>query len=198
MGRIVFPASPLSEENICRLDEECFCRLGHAPLNVELPEEAGGRQLVNWMNHCVRYGHSSWEDFLVSSLDLPVLGELRQLQPQLRTGWIIGDGLDHSIPTSPDGELRDAGVSCLIPSLSSLRSLALALAERRTHPELRVLAKTVSGPDEARSAVRWGVDGVICDEPEEVRRLVAVASEWCPQVIAGGSSAQRRSEAISW
>jgi len=153
-----------------------FRWLNQAPLNIEASDQADGAELVKWLNTCVRYGHSGWEDFLLSSSDLAFLSDLRRRRSELRTGLIVGGGDTEELDLrSVETTVRRCGANCVVLSLPSLRSLAIGLAARRHNPELRIVMKLINRPGDLRSALAWGADGVISDDPARIRVAMGLA-----------------------
>ncbi len=164
------PGSSLTEPDLLRLDER-ICHLSpRATLCIEISRLDDVSALVNWLSAQVRYGHSGWENFLVSSTDAGNLARAQAIQPELRTGLIIDPRSEAANPDSLLAALRLLKADCVLPSSDAL---AEALLARASLPALKVLVRIDHSGAEAISAREQGADGVVTRQPNEVATAVA-------------------------
>jgi glycerophosphoryl diester phosphodiesterase len=129
---------------------------------------------------------------VVQSFDWRALVEVERLRPEFFTGfttveqdwsdtlqrgqpgaspWLGGLDLDDG-PTTPAAAVRHLGGSVWQPFYQDLRPADLDEAHRLG---LRVVVWTVNDPGVMRSLIEAGVDGIITDYPDRLRRVMGEA-----------------------
>lgn len=161
-------------ERIATLAEVCaFAREQGMRLNVELKMRGIGADVVRLLRH-----ERVVEQVLVSSFWDEDLAEIAAVAPDAPRAFLMG------IPTfRPDVRLRESW-----PFLDLKRVGAVAWHPAWQIPLLdhvapivqragyRVHVWTVNDPDEMRRFLRLGVDGIMTDTPDVLRRMVPVAA----------------------
>lgn len=152
--------------------ESFFWKMGGDCVFNILPEgRACIPQLVDWIESGVRYGHASWDSFLISSPEMSILRYLRLLRPdhgEIRLGLSM-------LPDSSCSPLElldsavDLGVELVQGDLSLLDTSLLAMIRDR---RFRIMAENVNGPNQLRRAISLGLDGITTRYPEHVHELI--------------------------
>lgn len=104
-----------------------------------------------------------------SSFNHFTLKKLKALDPGVRTGMLYADGLCDAA-----GYGKSLGVDALHPALYHLQYPDLAEGIRREKLKLHVW--TVNEIPHIQAALAWGVDAVITDYPDRVRKVLDGAS----------------------
>ncbi|MCC6524778.1 MAG: glycerophosphodiester phosphodiesterase [Polyangiaceae bacterium] len=160
------------------------CRARGLALNVELKHDVPDRRALVVAAARALGGHDPAHPLLVSSFDPVMLLGLRLLLPRqpvallMHRDWPAGEPAQHARPSL---------AARLPPSARRLvsRAALAAVAAAAVHPErtlvtaasvrawqargLRVHVWTVDAAAEVRDLHHLGVDGFICDAPEQVR-----------------------------
>ncbi len=142
--------------------EEALAALSPARLvNVELkgPEEDSG--LEQRVLEVVRAA-GMVERVVFSSFHPAHLRRLRRLDDGLALAILYGVGLFHPVPWRLVEELRLEALHPWMPAVSA------RLVKKAHDRGLRVRVWTVNGAAEARRLARWGVDGIISDDPRQM------------------------------
>ncbi|ABU57313.1 glycerophosphodiester phosphodiesterase [Roseiflexus castenholzii] len=158
-------------ERVATLAEVCvFARERGMQLNVELKARGIGADVVRLLRN-----EQVIDQTLISSFWDEALAEIAAIDPDLPRALLMG------IPTfRPDVRLRESWPflelkrigavawhpACQIPLLDHV----LPIVRRAGY---RVHVWTVNDPDEMRRFLRVGVDGIITDTPDVLRRIVA-------------------------
>lgn len=104
-----------------------------------------------------------YQQTIVSSFHPPTVTRLRQLDPRLRTGQLLGDVGD---PVAALDSVVAAGHQAIHPWVGSLTGdTAGALVAAAHSAGIWVLVWTVNDPADLRHLAAAGVDGVIVDDP---------------------------------
>lgn len=145
---------------------------GDCVLNFLLDGSACIPQLVEWIESGVRYGHTSWNSFLISSYDMSTLRNLRLIRPdhcEMRLGIVMpfdsrgnhSEFLESAMELGV--EVVQGDISLFDNSLlESIRSLGF-----------KVMAENVNGPHQLRQAIDLGLDAVTTRYPERVREFIS-------------------------
>lgn len=157
-------------ERVATLAEVCvFARERGMQLNVELKARGIGADVVRLLRN-----EQVIDQTLISSFWDEALAEIAAIDPDLPRALLMG------IPTfRPDVRLRESWPflelkrigavawhpACQIPLLDHV----LPIVRRAGY---RVHVWTVNDPDEMRRFLRVGVDGIITDTPDVLRRIV--------------------------
>jgi glycerophosphoryl diester phosphodiesterase len=107
------------------------------------------------------------ETTLVTSRDYPALRKCRDLDPDLRTGALVGSRLLSPGTLAPRGLLTALcvpGALTLAPDVAAIREAGL-----------ECYAWGVDDPLDARRFIEWGVAGLVTDRPDLVSPVVARA-----------------------
>ncbi len=104
------------------------------------------------------------DDVLVSSFNLATINRVRELDPELPTGFLSVVGFD---PLDAAGAAHHHGHGAVHPDVRSLVGPAAEAVVARAHElGLDVNVWTVNDPDEIRRLAAAGVDAVITDVPD--------------------------------
>lgn len=161
-------------ERVATLAEVCaFARERGMQLNIELKERGIGADVVRLLR-----SERVTDHVLISSFQDEALIEVAAVAPDLPLALLMG------IPTfRPDVRLRESW-----PFLDLKRVGAVAWHPAWQIPLLdhvvpivrragyRVHVWTVNDPDEMRRFLRLGVDGIITDTPDVLRRMIVESS----------------------
>jgi len=142
-------------QRIPTLDEVLELARGRLLLNLELKsrrwDEAGLLELTQALDR-----HRARGRVLVTGFDADLIDELRDREPHLRLGYILGRG---AVP--------GWAFSAKVGFLSAERSLVdAAFLEFAVAASKSVHAWTVNDPDDMVHLMDLGVDGVITDDPQ--------------------------------
>lgn len=156
-------------ERIPFLEEALELAGGETGVNVELKfdsRRADPGPLVRRALAVIR-GAGRAENVLVSSFHHGALALLRRLDAGIAIGVLVHPP---GIPTTSGVRIAERlGAGWLIYSGGNIRKAFVARAAARG---IRAMEYTVNTPARVRRALRYGVDGVITNEPGAVRALV--------------------------
>jgi len=102
------------------------------------------------------------DSVLISSFDGQVVAHVRDLAPEMPAG-LLQSAADPYVAVS-------VRATAYLPEVTALT--ADVVASCRSHG-LRVITWTVRTEEEARQALRLGVDGIIADDPTMIRKMLA-------------------------
>ncbi len=102
------------------------------------------------------------DSVLISSFDAQVVAHVRDLAPEMPAG-LLQSAADPYVAVS-------VRATAYLPEVTALT--ADVVASCRSHG-LRVITWTVRTEEEARQALRLGVDGIIADDPTMIRKMLA-------------------------
>jgi len=102
------------------------------------------------------------DSVLISSFDAQVVAHVRDLAPEMPAG-LLQSAADPYVAVS-------VRATAYLPEVTALT--ADVVASCRSHG-LRVITWTVRTEEEARQALRVGVDGIIADDPTLIRKMLA-------------------------
>jgi glycerophosphoryl diester phosphodiesterase len=108
---------------------------------------------------------------IVSSFDLPTIDRVRELDPDLRTGF-LSFGLD---PFDVLELARSRGHSAIHPDTWTLGAVATEVVERASGFGIDVNTWTVNDPEMMRQYVAAGISALITDVPDEALRALGRA-----------------------
>ncbi|HEY7427998.1 MAG TPA: glycerophosphodiester phosphodiesterase [Gemmataceae bacterium] len=149
-------------ERVPTLAEAINLSRGRIKLNIELKFYGPDRRLGREVAHLVREQHFE-SDCLVTSFNYDVLQEMKQQNPQARTGLIIAHAL---------GDVSRLEVEALSVRADWLSDKVLRAAHR-LGKEVHVW--TVNDARRMAQLMKRGVDNIITDDPD---LLIQVRSEW--------------------
>uniref|UniRef100_A0A7C2WGK0 Glycerophosphoryl diester phosphodiesterase n=1 Tax=Thermorudis sp. TaxID=1969470 RepID=A0A7C2WGK0_9BACT len=158
------------------LDEVLANLPSHIGINLEIKSSADGdaraadgRRIAASLAARCRREPALVERLLVSSFDIVVLGELRQMRPELRTALCV-------MPFDPLlrqlDRVCEAGLSALHPADAALGADAAHLIERAHRLGMAVNVWTVNSADRIAELAALGVDGIITDDPERAVQVL--------------------------
>ncbi len=101
---------------------------------------------------------------IVLSADPSVLESLRRLDPSVMTGLLFAEGEGNAVKAS-----LDAGARQLCPRAALVTR---ELVEQAHRSDLSVAAWTANEPEEMRSLIAAGVDGIMTDFPDRLRAIL--------------------------
>ncbi len=101
---------------------------------------------------------------VVLSFSTSVLGRVRQLEPLVMTGFLFSDRLP-----SPVAAAVDVGARQLLPRTD--RVTPELVSDAHAH-DVKVVAWTANDPDEMRTLISAGVDGIITNYPDRLVELL--------------------------
>lgn len=101
------------------------------------------------------------DSVLITSFDLQVVSHARALAPEIPAGLLQ--------PAAHPQVAVQLGVAAYLPEIGALTADVMTLCRRH---RLRVIPWTVRTEDQARHALRLGVDGMIADDPVFVRAMM--------------------------
>jgi len=136
-------------------------------INLELKRTSRRDLVVKQLVRCLRWTRTT-KRVVVSSLDPSLLARLKARQPQVSRALLCR--------RNPHQALRNAialGCAALHPHKSLLSP---SLIKRAHAAGLRVHVWTVNHAHEARRLLRLGVDGMVTNVPDRIRRIV----RWSP------------------
>ena len=103
------------------------------------------------------------DSVLITSFDAGVVARVREMAPQIPIGFLHEGAVDPNTAVS----LRAAAY---LPEVVTLTADVVATTRRHG---LRLITWTVQTEEEARRAIRLGVDGIIADDPVLIQRMLA-------------------------
>lgn len=166
IGHLAITDSPLSDANLHALDEQFCCQSAEGHFDVEVSHLADGTALLDRIDSYVRYGHSAWESFLVSSKDPLILSQLHKFQPALRTGLILAPDSRASDIISSLEKLHSLRIDCIITPFRLLRKV---LKARKNYPGIDVFVRFADSLRQAVSSREYGADGAVTRRPFHIR-----------------------------
>ena len=137
-------------------------------LNSNTIRREDPRPLVRKVRDIVRGwdGRGGGGNILISSFHHGALALQRSLAPEIATGVLV---YPPGVPTSSGIRIAlRIGATWLIYSGGNIRASFVVKAHAAG---LRTMEYTVNGPIRFRRALRYGVDGVITNEPGTIRRF---------------------------
>lgn len=145
-------------ESIPTLEQVLSIVGGNAKLCIELKESGLTDYVAELIEHCVKTGKCSYEDFMVSSFNHRELMKLRQRIPQIKIGAIL-----YGIPLN----ISDLKTSFNADSLHvSTEFINQELIDEGHAHGMTVFAYTVNNADSFRSVLAMGIDGICSDYPD--------------------------------
>ncbi len=158
------------------LDEVLASLPPHLELNLEVKSPPGdgrtaeGHRIAACLAARCRREPALVERLLVSSFDMAVLRELRQMVPELRAGLC-------TLPFDPllrqPERMREAGLTALHPADAALGTDAASLIEQAHRLGIAVNVWTVNSPERIAELATLGVDGIITDYPDRAIKALA-------------------------
>ena len=129
------------------------------------PEDRAAADLVELL-----HSRDRRDDVLVSSFNLATIDRVRDLDPDIATGFLTLVGLD---PLEGVAVAHDRGHRAVHPDVRSLPGPAAdAVAERAHELGLAVNVWTVDEPSEIRRLAAAGVDGIVTNVPDVAREAL--------------------------
>lgn len=119
------------------------------------PEESMAALVVDTLREAGRI-----DDVVVSSFGLACIDRVHQLEPSLRTAWLVVDRGDHAALIDRAAASGHRGIHPIAPMVDP------AFVERAHAAGLFVNVWTVDDPDAIRRLAAMGVDGVVTNVPD--------------------------------
>jgi glycerophosphoryl diester phosphodiesterase len=158
-----------ADERVPLLEEALHIAGGGTGVNIELKFDSRREHpgpLVRRVRDIVR-GFRHRESLLVSSFHHGALALLRSVAPDIDTGILV---YPPGVPTTSGVRLaRRIGALYLIYSGGNIRE---SFVVRARMEGLRTLEYTVNGPVRLKRALKFGLDGVITNDPAWIRELI--------------------------
>jgi glycerophosphoryl diester phosphodiesterase len=105
------------------------------------------------------------EELLVSSFQSTLITKLAEMAPDFKRGILT------SFP--PKDPIKLMGLTKAQVMLPMFSSTNLALVDRLHHRQLSLIVWNCNTTEEFQSAISWGVDGIITDNPDQLRMELA-------------------------
>jgi len=138
---------------------EVFESVGNrAGINIELKGPGTSVPVINLIDEYVNTGRLSYKEILLSSFYHDKLKRIKSVQPEIRTGVILG----RTVPSSAQFA-EELGSYSVHLRLGHIKPKLIDDAHQRG---LKVFVYTVNHPEELSEIQILGVDGVFTDYPE--------------------------------
>jgi glycerophosphoryl diester phosphodiesterase len=151
-------------ERIATLREAIEAARGRVKLNVEIKLNGHERDLVRRVVDDIRSAGFQSE-CIVTSLDYGALRQVRELAPEIETGYIIYQAL---------GKMSRFDVEHLVVRAAMVDRVTLGVADRAGK---RLHVWTVNDPAEMNALIDLGVHGILTDHPERLVKLLKDRAE---------------------
>jgi glycerophosphoryl diester phosphodiesterase len=147
------------DERVPTLDEAIDLVRGRLKLNIELKFNGHDQDLAAAVVGIVK-AKGFQEECVISSLNDAAVRDVRRLDPTLKVGHIVSASV---------GDLAGQDVGFLAVRTGA----ATARLVRRAHGRgIEVHVWTVNAEDQMRSFIDLGVDNILTDRPEVLRRVI--------------------------
>ncbi|MCZ8518623.1 MULTISPECIES: glycerophosphodiester phosphodiesterase [Paenibacillus] len=152
-----------ASERVPTLDEALQAAKDRIRLNIELKNNGHGRRLAEETVRLLQL-HGAVRECTVTSFDKLLLAAVKRLDPQIKTGLIVGEK-----PASMESILRDKSYDVV--------SIAYPLVEEPFVKEAAAYGKevyvwTVNDPAQMKRMLKLGVASIITNHPQELVRLI--------------------------
>ncbi|MDQ0876962.1 glycerophosphoryl diester phosphodiesterase [Paenibacillus sp. V4I3] len=157
-------SSDFLDEHVPTLDEVIGLAKGHIKLNIEMKNNGHSKLLAEKTVDIIQ-AHSFEKECTVTSFDAKLLYNVKKLNPQIKTGLIVGQNTENidAIMGSSDYDVISAAYPLVTESF-------MKLAE--THQK-EVYVWTVNQPSIMKQMLALGVSSIITDRPEQLVQVMS-------------------------
>ncbi len=124
-------------------------------LNIEIKEEGFEQILVELLKE-----QQIIEKIVISSFLIPTLIKIKELAPEIQTGYLYNFNLDDL-----DGLLEEVIINGIHPEKGTITKKTIQDAHRK---DLVIRAWTVDDPKIAKKLAESGIDGIITNDPKRI------------------------------
>ena len=152
-------SADFATERIATLEEAIELARGRIKLNIELKYNRPDPDLAGKVGHIVRE-RGFIKECVITSLDHKALIVFRKSCPEVRVGLIVFRSVGNPLQTDVDFVSMNAG------------RVTSGLVKQAHKQGKEVHVWTVNDPHNALAMIEMGVDNIITDDPEGLRRLL--------------------------
>ncbi len=147
-------------EHIPTLDELLVFADGKIKLNIEIKQEVTGKEVLEYLR---KFWKSPREDILITSFIFGELESVRKMDPGMRLGVLTKTDLAEALSFA-----KKINAYSVNPQF---KLIDRTFVEKAHYEGFKVFPWTVNEPEDIRAVEDMGVDGVISNFPERVRKL---------------------------
>ncbi|MFH1213543.1 MAG: glycerophosphodiester phosphodiesterase family protein [Candidatus Neomarinimicrobiota bacterium] len=133
-------------------------------INIEIKSPGTTALVIKLVDEYVAKHSWTYDQFLLSSFNQYEILAARQIQPRLATGVII-----YGLPFGLAEFTRPLGVQTIVTSAEFINAELVASAHQL---KLEIIVYTVNYPDDIGRIIALGVDGIVTNYPERVKKIL--------------------------
>ncbi len=133
-------------------------------INLEIKSPNTAALVIKLVNEYVAEQSWTYDQFLLTSFNQYEILAAKQFQPKLPTGVII-----YGLPFGLAEFAKPLGVQTIVTSAEFINAELVASAHQLG---LEIIVYTVNFPDDIQRVIALGVDGIVTNYPDRVKKLI--------------------------